>query len=420
MDETQIISIIVLGFLLILSACFSSVETAYSSVNMIRVKQMVKNGNKKAKIAYNNAKNFTMLITTVLIGNNIANILATSIATSLFIALFGANGVAIATFMMTVLILIFGEITPKIIAKQNPETISLLAAKPLKYLMIFFKPLTSLVVKIENIFDKDDNVTATEDELLEIVTTIETEGVLEQEERELIESAIEFDDKTVRDIMVPKDDVVFIYDTTTYEELKIIMNKYKLSRFPVISYKTLQAVGVLRVRDVLDNLLTDKPIVVKDLMQKPIYVSQRRKLYHILHNIQKSRSHMAIVVENIKSHNFVGIVTLEDVLEELVGEIYDEYDPLPTHVVEIGQHTFDVEGHVMISDFFDNYIDDQEPPVTKALTIGAWVSELNEGRKVRKNRELEFENFTIKVLETKDGIATKVEIDVASYIDEQE
>ena len=424
MDGSHIGLLILLVILIALSACFSSAETAYSSLNVIRLKQMAKSGNKKAKTAYANAKNFTAVITTILIGNNVVNILATSILTSLATELIkGAAGVAVATGVMTVLILAFGEITPKIVAKAKAENIALLMAKPLSILVTVLRPISFVVEKSEQHWEEKlqiENVTATEDELLEIVSTIEQEGVLEQEERELIESVIEFDDKNVRDIMVPRDQVVFLYDNATYDQLKTTLHDHKLSRLPVISYETTQVVGILRVRDVLDALLEGKEVVIKDLMQPPVFVTQRKKLPAVLEDIQKSREHIAIVEESQTSHVYVGIVTLEDVLEELVGEIYDEYDPLPNHVLEIGLHTFEIDGKVSLIDFFDTYVEDQDVPDTKARTFAAWIYELNNHRKVRKGREIEFENFEIKVLDTKDGMASRIELTILSYNDDEE
>lgn len=422
MDSSHIGLLLILGVLICLSALFSSTETAYSSVNQIRLKQMAKNGNKRAKTAYNNTKKFTALITTILIGNNIVNILATSIATMLFTQMFGSAGVGVATGVMTVLILIFGEVAPKIIAKAKAEDCSLWMAKPMSIMVTIFRPITILVETIEEHWEKKldiEQVTATEDELLEIVSTIEQEGVLEQEERELIESVIEFDDKSVRDIMVPRDQVVFLYDNATFAQLKEVLKDHKLSRLPIISYKTTEVVGILRVRDVLDALLTDQKIVISELMCKPVFVSQRKKLPQVLEDIQKSREHMAIVEESMTSHVFVGIITLEDVLEELVGEIYDEYDPLPNHVIEIGLHTFEIDAKVSLLDFFDTYVEDQEPPTTKARTFAAWIFELNNHRKVRKGREITFENFEIKVLETEDGMASRIELQILSQQEDE-
>lgn len=422
MDSSHsMIVILILILLIILSGVFSSTETAYSSLNLIRVKQMAKNGNHKAKTAYNNTKKFTALITTILIGNNIVNTLATSLATMILTSFFGeSGGIVIATGVMTFLILIFGEVGPKIIAKAQSEKVALFMAQPLKILMFVFRPICYAVEKVEQYWEKNSNneqVTATEDELLEIVSTIEQEGVLEQEERELIESVIEFDDKYVRDIMVSKEDVKFVYDNTSFEQLKEILSKHKLSRLPVLSYDTAEVIGILRVRDVLDAMLNNQEIEIKELMRNPVFVTQRKKLPAILEEIQKSREHMLIVTESLTSNVFVGILTLEDVLEELVGEIYDEYDPLPNHVFEIGLHTFQIDGNVNLIEFFDTYAEEQEAPKTKARTFSSWIYELNQNRKVRKGRELEFENLKMKVLETKDGVAVKIELQILSQVD---
>ena len=193
-----------------------------------------------------------------------------------------------------------------------------------------------------------------------------------------------------------------------------MLHEHKLSRLPILSYETTEVVGILRVRDVLDAMLAGKEVSIRDLMCDPVFVNQRKKLPDVLEDIQKSREHLAIVEESLTSHVFVGIITLEDVLEELVGEIYDEYDPLPNHVIEIGLHTFEIDGKVSLLDFFDTYVEDQEAPKTKARTITAWVNELNNYRKVRKGRELTFENLEIKVLETEDGMATRIELQILS------
>lgn len=422
MEDSHIVLIIILLLLIVLSALFSSTETAYSSLNIIRLKQKAKSGDKRAKKAYNMSKNFTAAITTILIGNNVVNILATSIATDLFTQMFGAAGVVVATGIMTIMILVFGEVTPKIFAKAKAESVALYMAGPLSVLVLLFRPISMVVERVEDYFEKRmeiENVTATEDELLEIVSTIEQEGVLEQEERELIESVIEFDDKNVHDIMVPKDRVVFLYNNASIAQLKAVLKDHKLSRLPIISYDTTEVVGILRVRDVLDALLEDREIVIADMMQPATFVSQRKKLPNVLEDIQKSREHMAIVMESNASHVFVGIVTLEDVLEELVGEIYDEYDTLPNHVVEIGHHTFTIDGKVSLEEFFDTYVDEQEAPVSEARTFSAWVYELSNHRKVRKGREIEFENFEIKVLDTKDGMASKIELQILSQMDDE-
>lgn len=423
MDSHSIGLIIVLIILVALSACFSSTETAFTSVNGIRLKNMAKEGDARAASAYKVYKEGTAAITTILIGNNIVNILATAIATSLFSEMFGEAGVAIATAVMTVLILLFGEITPKIVAKSKPESVAMLMARPMRFLIWLFKPINSIVVGAQSKWEEgsdDDKVTATENELLEIVSTIEQEGVLEQEERELIGNVIEFDDTSVHDVMVPRDDVIWLYDNTPHEEVIELLKTHKLSRFPVISHKTLKVVGILRIRDIFEAMLNNQKFKITEIMDEPIFVSQRKKLPQALEELQKSRVHMAIATESAKIDNFVGVVTLEDMIEEIVGEIYDEYDPLPDHVVEIGLHTYDVDGQVNLTHFFDEYLEDQELPKTKAKTIERWVYELSGDKNVRKGKELVYENIEIKVLETFQGMAKQVELTVYTASEEEE
>lgn len=422
MDSQEIGLCIILAILIFMSACFSSTETAFTSVNGIRLKNMAKEGNAKAKLAYQIYKEDTSAITTILIGNNIVNILATAIATDLFTTLFGAAGVAVATGIMTVVILLFGEITPKVLAKSSPEKYCMMMARIMKILMVIFRPITKIVVGLQDKWEEggEEKVTATEDELLEIVNTIEQEGELEQEERELIENVIEFDDTSVHDVMVPRDNVIWIYDNADEETLKKLFLEYRLSRFPVISHETLKVVGIIMLRDVFDCMLYNKEIVITELMSDPVFVSQRKKLPQAMEELQKSRVHMAIVTESNKVDNFVGIATLEDMIEEIVGEIYDEYDTLPDHVFEIGLHTFEVDCKINLAHFFDEYLEDEILPKTKAKTIAQWIYELNGEKRVRKGREIEYENFEIKVLETEEGYATRAVITVYTAVEEEE
>lgn len=422
MDYVHLSLIIILIILVILSAVFSSSETAYNCVNGIRLKNLGKEGNKQAALAYSIYKNQTAAITTILIGNNIVNILATAIATSLFESLFPEFGVALATIVMTITVLIFGEITPKVFAQNRPEFVCMKTAHFMNFLIKLFKPLSFIVVNVQKHWEDNsdvENVTATEDELLEIVNTIEHEGVLEQEERELIESVIEFDDKTIRDIMVPFENVVWLYDNATFEDLRKVLEENKLSRFPIIDHQTLKVVGVIMVRDVLDKLLNGEEIIINKMMKDINYVSQWKKLPTVLEEIQKSREHMLAVVESNKSENFVGVVTLEDLLEELVGEIYDEYDELPKHVIEYGHHTFEIEGKVSLTQFFKEYLPDETKPATKARNFSLWIYELAGNKKVRKGKELTYANYEIKVLETLDGFARRLELRVNTPQDEE-
>lgn len=414
MEGSHIVLLVSLAVLLILSALFSATETAITGINVIRIQQLAKTGNKKAEFIYECTQSITRCITSILIVNNVVNILASALTAALFTQLFGIYGVAYATIIMTILILIFGEITPKIIARQNSEKVALYLADLLRVILFICYPFAILVEKFQNRFLKQDAmVTATEDELLAIVSTIEQEGVLEQEERELIENVIEFNDTSVKQIMVEKQNVVTIYDNISFSDLKKVLKHEKYSRIPVLSYETQKVIGILKSKDVFDRLLENEPIVIKELMKKPIFVSRRKKLPAILESIQKSREHIAIVVENMRTNEYIGIVTLEDILEELVGEIYDEHDLLPKDVVEIGHHTFIISGEVSLKDFADQN-EDFKLPETNQRTFSEWIYELSGNKKIRKNKEIVYENYFITILETEEGLATKIELEINS------
>ncbi len=406
-----------LVILFVFSALFSAAETAFSSLNPIRLKQYIKNEVKHAQQALELVNDYTRVITTILIGNNIANIAMTTFATLLFTSLFMGNiALSLSMTALTILILLFAEILPKVLAKQHPESFAIFITPFIRLFRLLFSPIASLtnLVEKEVLKQGDEKVTAKEDELVEIVQTIEMEGVLDQEERELIESAISFDDKTVREIMKTRDQVVFLYDNATPEQIISAISTHKYSRIPVISYVGLYAIGIIRERDVLECLLHHKPISMENLLRPVSYISQRQRLQNALEKLQKSREHMAIVVETMKNKNFVGIVTLEDILEEIVGEIYDEYDDLPKFVVEIGNHTFDIEGIVPVKKFFDDYLDDDDILPTNAKTFADWIDELAQGAKLRKNKEYKQENYALRVLQVKEGKAARIELNVYS------
>lgn len=417
MDSSQSTMLVGLIVLFVFSAIFSASETAFSSLNSIRLKQYVKNNVKNAQQALELVNDYTHVITTILIGNNIANIAMTTFATLLFTSLFEGNlALSISMTALTIMILLFAEILPKVLAKQHPESFAIFFTPFLMVFRFLFAPIAMLMSLAEEVILKqgDAKVTATEDELVEIVQTIEMEGVLDQEERELIESAISFDDKTVREIMKPRDQVVFLFDNASPEQILNAVSTHKFSRIPVISYEGLTAIGIIRERDVLECLLHNKDIAMENLLRPVSYISQRQRLQNALEKLQKSREHMAIVVETMKNKNFVGIVTLEDILEEIVGEIYDEYDDLPRFVVEIGHHTFDIEGSVPVKKFFEDYLDDDDYLPTNAKTFIDWVDELANGQRHRKNKEYKQENYALRVLQVKDGKAARIELNVYS------
>lgn len=410
MDPHLLVYIFILIILIGISALCSMTETALSSVSIIRIKAKARKGDKKSIKVYRLVKKYSETVTTILIFNNIVNILSTSLATYIFSKSLGSSGVAYATIIMTIVILMFGEITPKIFGKNNALDIMYKVTPIFTVLVNIMFPITKLVQKFEGKFNKNEKkITATEDELLEIVQTIEYEGVLNQGESELIQNAVSFDDKRVSSVMLKKEDVIFLYDDASEQTIRDIISSQKYSRIPVICRNTNKVIGIVHEGDLIDDILNNKKISIQSLIKDVIYITPGRKLSYALDKIQKSRMHMAIVVDNSEDHNFLGIVTLEDIIEELVGEIYDEYDDLPQNVVEIGLHTFQINPNIEVKYFFNNYLENTEVPNIKSKTFVGWLKELDSNR-IKKNAEFQYKNIKMKILSIDAGNPTKIEL----------
>lgn len=422
----MILIIVIILILLGLSAIFSATETAYSTMNLFRIKQLARSNKKegkKAKIAYKLSSNYSSLLSTILVANNIVNMALASISSFFCTSVLnlGATGVVYSTLVSSILVIIFGEILPKTLAKIWPEQFALFMAKPINIIRKIFKPITYWFTKFDEkvteFADEDEErVTATEKELVEIVETVEREGVLEHNESELIKNAINFDEITVRSVMQDKEKVIEINLDADFEDVVKICREQNYSRLPVIDNDG-KVVGIILQNDVLKAYMDEKEDSVRKLLNEPVYISYRRPLPVALNLMQRDKSHMAIVVDNQKEKNYLGIVTMEDILEELVGEIYDEYDDLPADIVEIGNDAFEVSGKVTIEDFFDNYLEEVPEPKTKQLYIGHWVKELLGDAAI--DSEIYYENLKILVLEHEDRKILKVSIEIISAFDEK-
>lgn len=423
----QITTIIILGILLVLSGFFSSTETAFSSINEIRMKQYAKSSKKKmsrkAKTVIKLQNNYAIFISTVLVGNNIVNMLSASLATYLFTSIYamGESGVFLATLIMSILVIIFGEIIPKTLARLFPEKFAMFSSGIMNILVLILKPVTiwfgKFDEKVSTMIDEDAKVTATEDELIDIVEKIEKEGVLEHQESELIQSAINFDSVSVRTIMTPKENVKYLNEIDDFEKIAAFFQCHQFTRAPVYDSINDNVIGVINQKDVYSCYVKGEKKNAKELMGEAICISHRRLLPYALELIQKNKSHLIIVVNNIKEKHFLGVVTLEDILEQLVGEIYDEYDDSPSNVFEIGKHIYQVNGKVSLNDLFDNYLTETDFPKTKTKNVGEWIKETVVN--VKKNIELYYDNLYIKILEIDESNNVKlVEIEVLTDYDD--
>lgn len=420
-----IATIIVLGVLLVLSGFFSSTETAFSSLNIIRIKQYARSSKKKlskrAKLILKLQENYAVFISTVLVGNNIVNMASASLGTYLFTSVYnlGESGVLVATVVMSVLVIVFGEILPKTLARVWPEKFAMFFVGPMNILVFILKPITILFgkfdEKVSDLVDEEDKVTATEDELIDIVEKIEKEGVLEHQESELIQSAITFDSKSVRHVMTNRADVKWINIDDDFRKIANFFQYYQYTRAPVYDEKKDSIIGVINQKDVYSCYVKNEEKNAKELMLDAIYISHRRLIPYALELVQKNKSHLAIVVDNIKDKHFLGIITLEDILEELVGEIYDEYDDSPSNVFEIGNHLYQVNGRVSLDDLFDNYLTETDYPKTKTKNVKDWIKEIVVD--VKRNTELYYDNLHISILEVADNSVELVEIEVLTDYD---
>lgn len=369
-------TIAVICILIILSAYFSATETAFSSINKIRMKNLAQEGNKKAKLSLKLCENFDSLLSTILVGNNIVNILCSSLTTALFLEVLGEGGVAIATLVTTVVVLIFGEISPKSMAKEKPEQFAMFSAPVINFLSIIFSPINFLFTQIKKgikvIFRLSDDGGMTEAELLTMVEEVQNEGGIEEEEGELIKSVIEFYDLDVSDILIPRVDVIAVDFEDSKEEIDEVFKETRFSRLPVYKETIDNIVGIINYKDFQYKVMVEnKPI--EDVMSRPVYVSENMKISNLLKLLQQKKSHLAVVTDEYGGT--VGVVTLEDVIEELVGEIWDEHDEVVEDIIEISENVYKVSCNANLDRLEELFNLELE---SESTTIGGWVTEMLE------------------------------------------
>ncbi len=378
MDGTQIGLLLAIIILIMLSGYFSASEMAFTSVNKIRLMNMEANGNKRAGAVLRATENFDKILSTVLVGNNIVNITSASIATLFFNSLIKSANLAttVSTVVMTVVVLIFGEITPKLFAKEKPEACAMLFYPLLKMIMIVLTPINLIFSGwkwlLRKIFKIEKSSTITEGELLTIVETAENEGELQEHESQLIRSAIEFEDLDVKDIMIPRVNVIAVEENSDMESVYDKFVQHGFSRMPVYAGNIDAVVGVIHEKDFY-ALLHDGGTNIKGIIQSSVCVSSSMKISTVLRMLQKAKVHMAIVVDEFGGTE--GIVTLEDILEELVGEIYDEHDEIEILFKKVDDKTFIVSGDENVEDMYEK-LDLPAPDDIESTTVSGYITEL--------------------------------------------
>ena len=392
---------VVIFLLVLLSALFSAMETAFSFANKIRIQQSADGGNKRAKTAQYIIEHFDNALTAILICNNIVNLGCSSIATVLCLNIFGNIGSAIATGATTLLVLTFGEVIPKCLAKENCDSFSLSTAGLLRVLMIILAPLVFVFIKLKALALRiagghEDTPSVTENELKYIVESIEEEGVLEESESEMVRSALDFDETTAEEILTPRVDVVFLSVDDSPEKIKEIIIENRYSRIPVYENTTDTVIGILHTRDYLEALADGNVPNLRDLLQAPYFVFKTQQLSKILSHFKRTKVHMAIVTDEYGGT--LGIVTMEDLLEEIVGEIWDEDEEIERTHYKIGNNEYLVNGDFELDEMLELYDMDENAIESDAVTVGGYILE-HAGNIPHKRESFEADGFRFTVME---------------------
>lgn len=370
--QSDSLTLIIIVICILMSAYFSATETAFSSLNRIRIKNMAEKGNKKAALVLRLSDNYDGLLSTILIGNNIVNIASASLATLLFVRMMGEEaGASVSTAVTTVVVLIFGEVSPKSIAKESPERFAMFSAPILNCFMIVLTPLNFLFKQwkklLSKIFKAEEDRTITEEELLTIVEEAEQEGGIDAQESTLIRSAIEFSELEAMDVLTPRIDVTGVPVEATKEEIASVFARTGYSRLPVYEESMDNIIGIIYQKDFHNYVFhTDKDIAV--IMRPPIFIAKTKKIGELLKELQKRKSHIAVVLDEFGGT--IGIVTMEDILEEIVGEIWDEHDKVVYEIEKLSDSEYMVLGSANAEKLLELLHMEEELEV---LTVSGWV-----------------------------------------------
>lgn len=369
--------IVVIILMVILSAFFSATETAFTSANRIRLKSLAAEGKHRAETVLRITEQYDRLISCLLIGNNIVNIIATTVATVLFTTVLPENGATWSTVVMTLVVLFFGEITPKTIAKMIPERFSMGVVGIISFLMAILKPIIVIIQFWQKLLSKmlgeTKDTGITEEELMTMIDEVQEDGILDEDETELIRSAIEFTDVTAEEILTHRVNIIGIDYEMTMQEVGEVFNEHTFSRLPVYNETIDDIIGILHERDYM-RLLLSGDTDWHQAIQPAECFPENVKIQHLLQSLQQQQAHMAVIVDEFGGTQ--GIVTMEDILEELVGEIWDEHDEVVVDYEELDDHSYSVSGSMNIDEFFETLELDVDTDEYESSTVSGWVSEM--------------------------------------------
>lgn len=413
--NSNVILGIVIGLLILCSSFFSCIETAFSCVSTARLKNEESKGNKKARNALFITENFDKALTTILIGNNVVNLGCSSLATVLCMNIFQNFAAAISTGLTTLLVLIFGEIIPKCIGKEKSEVVALNTAIILKGIMIVLTPLSFLFIAIKTgalklLNIRNDSPAVTEDELKYIIEHSENEGVLEEEESEMVQSALEFDEKSAFEVLTPRVDMLALDIDDDFEtnKNKILTERY--SRVPVYKENLDNILGILYTRDYLEELIEGKTPDIKLLINDAFFTYKSRKLSALMNDLRKNQVNMAIVTDEYGGT--LGIVTMEDLIEEIVGEIYDEDEDIEKEYTKLRENCYFVSGDLDFDQLLELTDREDFDNDTESHTVGGFIFE-HMGRipKVGDKFEIDGLSFEVYKVEERRIISAIVKVD---------
>lgn len=374
MESDLALQITAITILVICSAYFSATETAFTSVNRIRIKNMAGEGDKRAKLVLKLIEKYDKLLTTILIGNNLVNIAMTAVATVLFIGIYGRYGATVATIVITLIVLVFGEISPKSLAKESAEKFALMTAPLINFFVLVLSPVNLIFTgwkkMLVKLFRMENTQNFTEDELITIVEEAETEGSIDNEQSELIQNAIEFNDLTAQEVMTPRVEITAV-DLEDYKEEEVaeLFRDTGYSRMPVYEHDMDNIAGIINQKD-FHNCIAGTGRDISEIIKPVVFVAESMKIALLLRKMQQIKTHMAVIVDEYGGTE--GIVTMEDIVEELVGEIYDEHDAVVSQeIIPLQNGSFRVLGSANMSKILDYFGIDEELDV---VTVNGWAS----------------------------------------------
>lgn len=422
MDSKTITDIVAIIVLVAFSAYFSATETAFTSLNRIKLKNMAAEGDKKAELVLHLESKYDKLLTTILIGNNIVNIAMTAIATLLFVDLLGAAGATVSTVVITIVVLIFGEISPKNVAKEKPDSFSMFSAPFINVLMKILTPVTWLFTQWKKLLSKmfklgGDHV-ITEDELLTIVEEAEIGGSIDNEQSELIQNAIEFNDLEAWDVLTPRVEMKAIEVKTSKDELAKLFKETGFTRFPVFEEDADHILGVINQKD-FHNYVAGTDRSITEFIKPVVFVPGGVKASALLKKMQQMKAHLAIVIDEYGGTE--GLVTMEDIIEELVGDIYDEHDAVMSQdIIPLPNGSFRVKCNANIDKVLDYFDIDEEMDFQ---TVNGWVVRNLDKLPVKNDsftQQIDNKVFKVRVTKADDRKALEINLVAEDVVEEED